>query len=79
VTVIGLALLIMIAVGGGIAIGYSMKPSGALSSAERKELKASRNLIGDLTSMAGEYAALGEAFGVIAQIRINDYRKELNR
>jgi hypothetical protein len=66
----------------GLFAGYllaSSKSDSGLSRAERKELNAQRNLIGDLTSMAGEHAMLGDAFAVLAQIKINDYRKELNR
>ena len=57
-----------------LARGKGPKP---LTSAEKKELNGYRNLVGELTSSAGEHSALGDHFAVIALQKINEHRKEL--
>lgn len=61
----------------GVLVARSGKQPDKLTSRERKELNSYRNLVGELTSMAGEHVALGDQFAVLALDKINDQRREL--
>jgi cell division protein FtsL len=60
----------------GVLVSRSRTPQ--LTSAEKKELKSYRDLVSELTSLAGEHSALGDNFAVIALQKINEHRKELS-
>lgn len=71
-----LALLPSLGFVAGVLLGRQRNPN-ELGKVERRELNAQRELIGDLTAMAGEHAGLGDAFAVLALDRINQHRREI--
>jgi hypothetical protein len=60
----------------GVLLGRQRNPS-ELTKVERKELYEQRDLINELTGMAGEYISLNDPFAVVAMDRINQHRKEI--
>lgn len=73
-----LGVLPIVAFAVGVLLARAGQQKG-LTSAEKRELNSYRNLVGDLTSLAGEHSALGDNFAVIALQKINNQRRELNK
>ena len=70
-----LAVAILLTVGFLLGVVLRSSKPNDLDRKERKELMSYRLLINELTASAGEHAALGDNFAVIALSRINEQQR----